>query len=52
MEWLCCGLYADSQAVDAAIARAVQAGWSGGAASLLEWKHQFCAKKKENRYEF
>lgn len=52
MEWLCRGQYADSQAVDAAIALAVQAGWSGGAASLLEWKHRFYAKKKENRYEF
>ena len=52
MEWLCRGLYADSQAVDAAIARAVQAGWSGGAASLLEWKHRFCADKKKSRYEF
>lgn len=52
MEFICENQYAGTGDIERAVSEAVQANWSEGAASLMEWKHQFYESGKKNRYEF
>ncbi len=50
--FICRHKYADAESIGNAAAKASQAGWGEGAASLLKWKHEFIGNARKNRYEF
>lgn len=52
LEFLCKNTYADREALDAALGRAVSEDWSEGAVSLLQWKQKYFSADKRNRYVF
>ena len=50
--FMCRHRYADAEGIGNAAAKASQAGWGEGAASLLKWKHEFIGNSRKSRYEF
>ena len=50
--FICKNRYADAKSIGNAAAKASQAGWGEGAASLLKWKHEFIENARKSRYEF
>ena len=50
--FMCRHRYADAEGIGNAAAKASQAGWGEGAASLLKWKHEFIGNARKSRYEF
>lgn len=52
LEFICVHQYADASGLERAACQAARDGWAEGAASLMEWKHQYYSVHKKNRYEF
>jgi len=52
LHFLCSNGYADNAGISNAVICASQAGWGEGAASLLQWQHEFIEDVKKNRYAF
>lgn len=52
LEFICVHQYTDGKCVEQAACQAAQAGWTEGAAGLMEWKHQHYTVHIENRYTF
>ncbi|MFG6327906.1 MAG: leucine-rich repeat domain-containing protein [Lachnospiraceae bacterium] len=50
--FICRHKYADAASIGNAAAKASQAGWGEGAASLLKWKYEFIENARKSRYEF
>lgn len=50
--FVCKNKYADREALDIALQRAVSEDWSEGAVNLLEWKQKYFSVEKKSRYRF
>lgn len=50
--FICKNRYTSAESIGNAAAKASQAGWGEGAASLLKWKYEFIENARKSRYEF